>query len=480
MGKKICMWGFGVGIERAMEMCRDAGIEVLAVLDRDPAKWGAEVQSVPVADPQTLPALAPDAILVICLSFEGVSRQAASLGYGPERVVHFPQNPLEAMRRLAGNYAVCCYDYSCEGETLHTKRRRHQVRGKVVADVPSPHPLDTQRAVVAQLLESYRRATADAKNAPPAYRVGKNWESLLRTTRKDFYDAVDARDVDWLTLRLANFCRNDLSTSILGGEAGFRAFAAHPQQEPWLLQHMDVWRALVDGEHDLSEAAMPPIGNPYGYDVEGWTINWNSFVNHARAFRVLRLLEEEPRPVVAEIGGGFGGFAHQLLRTGRPLTYVNFDLPENLLISSYYLSLAFPEKKILLYDSPDLSLDRAVLEQYDAVLMPNFMLPKLQDRSVEFFINTISFSEMEHATICEYFAQIDRSGERYFYHENLSCHPAYKGFPVAVFPRLTHFRQLFASFVPWHGMDASAIGHSYVAQLFERRAAKTAKRPQAS
>ena len=44
MGKKICMWGFGVGIERAMEMCRDAGIEVLAVLDRAPTVSAAHVR----------------------------------------------------------------------------------------------------------------------------------------------------------------------------------------------------------------------------------------------------------------------------------------------------------------------------------------------------------------------------------------------------------------------------------------------------
>lgn len=470
MGKRICMWGHGPGLERAIEMCRDTNCDVLAILDNNASKWGLEVMGVQVMDPRKCAELAPDDLLVISMSFDAISRQAVEMGFPKERIVHYPANPMEAIRRITGECPLCYYEYGCDGEALQMERRVFTVRGKVVADVPCPLPLEKQRRIVAGLLEAYTRAEADALNAPPALRVGENWKRVLMSNRKEFYAAVLKGDVEWITERLGNFCRNELGFAIIGDEASFRSFAAHPVQEPWLQHHMDVWRALVDGEPGLAEAAMPPIGNPYGYDVDGHIINWNSFVNHTRAFRALRLLEDEPRPLLAEIGGGFGGYAYQLLRTNRPLTYMNFDLPENLLISSYYLSVAFPDKKILLYDSDSMSLDRSTLEQYDAVLMPNFMLPRLQDSCVDLFLNTISFSEMEHATICEYFSQIDRTVKRYFYHENLSCHPPYKGFPVAVFPRLERFRQLFASFVPWHGMDANAIGHSYVAQLFERRA----------
>ena len=321
---------------------------------------------------------------------------------------------------------------------------------------------------MSRLLDAYLRAQENAKTTSKKYQVGENWGSVLRDSRGDFYKIANCQDVEALTKKLENFCRNSLSTSIMGGEEAFLSFVNIKSQEPWLQHNLEVWIGLVDGKATIEEAAMPPIGNPYGYDVEGHIINWNSFVNHGRAFRCLRLLEDQTHPVVAEIGGGFGGFAYYLLRKNRPLTYINFDLPENLLISSYYLSMAFPEKKILLYDSSSMSLDRIVLEEYDAVMMPNFMLPYLQDKSVELFINTISFSEMEYDTICEYFFQIDRIGARYFYHENLACHPEYKGYPSVLFPNCQNFRQLFASFSPWQGFDAYALGHSYLERLFER------------
>ena len=57
--------------------------------------------------------------------------------------------------------------------------------------------------------------------------------------------------------------------------------------------------------------------------------------------------------------------------------------------------MAFPEKRILFYESPDMCLDPSRLLEYDAVMLPNFLLPRMADQSVDLFINTISLSEME-------------------------------------------------------------------------------------
>lgn len=384
-------------------------------------------------------------------------------------MIPFLANPQETLGKIGGEHAVGHFAYAYHDRRLQVTRHRYRVRGKVVRDVPSPLPREAARRIVAGLLAAYRRAQKDAQTAPPAYQAGANWNDVLARSRGALYETARDGDVERLTDLLGNFCRNALSCSILGGEAAFRSFAAHPVQESWVQHNLDVWMALIDGQAALEDAALPPIGNPYGYDVEGCLIDWNAFVNHGRAHRCLHFLEDEAHPVIAEIGGGFGGFAYHLLRRNRPLTYIDFDLPENLLIASYYLAMAFPEKRILLYDTPAMSLDPSSLRHYDAVLLPNFMLPALGDGSVSCGVNTISFSEMDYETIDEYFSQIDRIVSRYFYHENLSCHPEYQGFPSAVFPALPHFRQVFASFSPWQGLDAYALGHSYLERLFLRR-----------
>lgn len=467
MQKKICFWGHGYPVHTLIPLCEYLDIVPCAIFDNDTSKYGDNILGVEVVSPKKLGEINPDYIIITSKAHKEITAQAVSLGYEAEKMVAF-YDISDLVHDLDVFNYLWCYNYSCDGQATCNHLKTYRIRGKVTRDVPSPVPLPQQRRIVARCLDAFVRAVRVSGQVPPAYRVGENWGDVFAESRGPLYALARAGDVDGLTDLLANFCRNGLGSSIIGDERMFRSFAAGTRRHSWLQHNLEVWASLLDGEGDLGETAMPPIGNPYGYDVDGHLINWNSFINHARATRCLRLLEDCDRPVIGEIGGGFGGFAYQLLRRDIPLTYVNFDLPENLFISSYYLSMAFPEKRILLYEGPDMSLDPAVLRQYDAVMLPNFMLPAMPAESIDYLLNTISFSEMEYATICEYFSQVDRVVSRYFYHENLSCHPDYKGFPSAVFPKPRHFRQVFASFSPWMGLDAYACGHSYMERLYMR------------
>jgi hypothetical protein len=467
MGVSICLWGIGDRMQRVIDMCRVNQINVSAVLDKDPSKQGGGISGVPVMSPEQLPRLNPDFVVVTCMAFDAVRKSALALGVPEANILNFRAEPEQTMACLGGGYHIFHDTHALEGDTLVTTCHRHRLRGKMVQTIASPLPLTYQLQLAKRLLDAFARTTEEARTVPPAYQVGENWGRALKQSRQALYDAVARRDAPALADLLANFCRNDLSKFILGGKDEFEKFKASRGEE-WLQHNLDVWMGLVDGQAAFAEASMPPIGNPYGFDVDGSLINWNSYVNHARAYRCLKLLEGIERPVVAEIGGGFGGFAYQLLRQNPKAIYLDFDLPENGIIASYYLSMAYPDRRILLYDSPDLKLDRALLEQYDAVIMPNFMLPCLGDQTADLFINTISMSEMEIPTIEEYYRQIDRAGHKYFYNENLSCRPPYKGYPSSVFPELENFRQLLASFCPWQGLDAYAPVHSYLERLYMR------------
>nr|WP_321397797.1 putative sugar O-methyltransferase [uncultured Desulfobacter sp.] len=468
MKTEICLWGKGYGVERVIEMCMASGVSISAILDNDSLKWGHKALGIAVVPPEQLLELKPNYILVLSQAIDAITQQAVSMGFPAESIINFYKNPGEALKRIGAEYAVCHYKYKWDGERLQKFLFRHAVIGKHIKNIASTISKEQQIQIVAKLVEAFNLVRKNAKIVPEIYRVGENWGGVLKGTWGNFYELSEKNDIVNIVEMLSNFCRNPLSHSIMGGDGVFNKFTNHPGQESWLQHNLEVWMALVDGEASLDEVGMPPIGNPYGYNVDGHMINWNSFVNHGRAFRSLRLLSEEEHPVVAEIGGGFGGYAYNLLKKKRKLTYIDFDLPENLLIASYYLSMAYPEKKILIYDSESMNMDIAYLKKYDAVMIPNFMLPKLQDASVDFFINTISFSEMEYETICEYFNQIDRIGAKYFYHENLACHPEYKGYPSVIFPQLNNFKQLFSSISPWQGFDAYAQGHTYIERLFLR------------
>ena len=184
--------------------------------------------------------------------------------------------------------------------------------------------------------------------------------------------------------------------------------------------------------------------------------------------QLLTLVEDIDNPVICEIGGGQGGQAYSTIKNAnKHLTYINLDLPEVLAMASYLLCCGHPDKKILMYGEGDISKD------YDIILMPNFCLQELDDKSVDLFFNQRSFPEMERATVTEYLAQIGRVCSRYFYHINYNNRrkdPYGLSYVLStqVIPDLDIFKMVIQS--PWY---FNRLGEetklTYMSFLYERR-----------
>ena len=273
--------------------------------------------------------------------------------------------------------------------------------------------------IVKRLANSYRRAKDMQMNVPLAYTQGGEWKELIKTRRVEYLDALSSDNTSKLSNLLMNFFRN----SGIDGLNDYYSWIANAniiKKKEFIisiLKSYDIWKDFVGG--DLKNVSAPIIGNPWGYYIEENLIMRYSFRHHYFATLVKNLLADRDNPVVAEIGGGYGGFAYYLLKEKDNLTYINFDLPEILLISSYYLMNAFPDKKFLLFEeAPIEKISLETINSYDIIQLPNFELPKLENNSVDLFINTGSLSEMDFLTIKEYISQIARTCKRYFFHEN--------------------------------------------------------------
>jgi hypothetical protein len=344
--------------------------------------------------------------------------------------------------------------------------------GVVTEDVPSPVPLEAQYPLVDKLLQSCRLALEAIRRAPIGYRPGFNWELFLKDTRGDLWDLIEKHKVSELTALLNSCLRNRLTEGMYGGATAFSDWKDTPYSIS--VERMkgcyNSWAYTINEEPNLAELGLPPIGNPCVLRLAGAIVNANCFYNHYRAVFASRLLDNLERPVVAEIGGGVGLLGYYLQKRNKTAVYIDFDLPENLLVESYFLSMAFPEKKVLLYEGDGTRIDSDTLSNYDIVLMPNFMLPKLSDLSVDLFSNTISLSEMDYETISEYMAQIERTCRRYFYHENLAdFNFAYKNYPADFFPIPKVFHEIMTSASRWPHFAMTSKEHMYVETLYERR-----------
>lgn len=280
----------------------------------------------------------------------------------------------------------------------------HSVESLVVSD-----------ELITRLCHAYMKSKIVQKNISKPYQVGHLWQEILDTRFKALVIAIDKEDLITVKNILKNFNRDDCGYDTCGGYQYYHRMKHVPLYK---YQFINSWYNRYNACKETigiePEFNMKSIGNPVGMYQNGQTIPLCNLEYHCYSWQIADLLKPVSSPVMCEIGGGVGGQAHEVLAHGIPnLKYILLDIPEVLLISSYYLLMAHPEKKFLLYGEGNVRKSR-----YDVALMPNFVLSQLEDNSVDLFFNSCSFSEMNYETEKEYLSQIERACKCYLMHIN--------------------------------------------------------------
>ncbi len=278
--------------------------------------------------------------------------------------------------------------------------------------------------MISRIIESYHKAKDTQVSAGNAYQPAPMWKDFI-SLRQPLIDALDGKDEVAVKDLLDNLFHNGSSAFIVDYNLWL---AVRDNDEKGKQDTIDkvmvevrTWREFTDKLYPLEELYTPQIGNPYGCYINDVPIIPAAARYNYYSHKIKAMVDGVESPVVAEIGGGLGVVAYFLTRDSN-IKYVGFDLPEILIMSQYYLMMAFPEKKFLLYgERPDEYITSDMIEKYDYILMPNFMLPKLGNNSVDVFINFHSLSEVLPETIKEYIEHIARVSKGYFYHENASA-----------------------------------------------------------
>jgi putative sugar O-methyltransferase len=464
----ITIWGTGVTAQELFPLIDPTKVAVVAFFDNEPSRWGSRCHGVEILPPARLGDFRDLVMVIASRAFPQIARQLAKAGFPLEQALDYFSERSRVLEIVAGQTFLVRHYHTVVADRLSRTEERFTIERPVTESLPCPVPLEARVEVARRVGLAFLDARDAAKEVSSSkYRIGENWACVVAVSREPLYSAIKNQDWEKTVQLLDNYFRSDISSSMGSCAAAFQGFVRHAD-DAWLHHNLRVWDYSVGSHTPLTELAVPPVGNPYGFRVGGLLINADALLNHHRAHVVRRLLEGVRRPVVVEIGGGYGGFAYYLNGGPGSLTYLNFDIPESLVISSYFLSLLFPNKRIALYNYSTKAIDTGFLSAHDIVLMPNFVLPHLAEGIADVSLNTISMSEMEHATIEEYYRQIERTCRGYFYMENLACAPSYKGFPVDTFPKLSGFQEISRAVSRWVGWDAYAFGHTYLEQVFQR------------
>ncbi len=229
--------------------------------------------------------------------------------------------------------------------------------------------------------------------------------------------ALAAHDLDALRLMYRNFFRDPCGAGLVGLPGIGRDFSRY--KELFLidaLHRIDLWQRRTAGRFPVSDLATPEIGNPLGVVMADTRVRTSSEDQHFYARKIIELTGSAETPVVAEIGGGFGGMAYFLLRDRPGITYLDFDVPESIALASWYLLKAFPHLRATLYGEAPLNAE--TLNTSDIILMPGFMLPHVPRRSVDVSFNSHVLSDMSAASVHEYLGEIVRTTRHSVLHVN--------------------------------------------------------------
>lgn len=137
------------------------------------------------------------------------------------------------------------------------------------------------------------------------------------------------------------------------------------------------------------------------YSYEKKIISYSD-IFHVNFYYEIEKYISKKKNTILEIGGGYGGLA-RMICNNKNCTYILIDLPETNLISSYYLTSHFPNKKFLLYEEYKNNKE-IKFENYDFVILPPWVLTK--NIKLDFCINLRSMMEMNTDSINEYFKYI--------------------------------------------------------------------------
>jgi putative sugar O-methyltransferase len=158
------------------------------------------------------------------------------------------------------------------------------------------------------------------------------------------------------------------------------------------------------------------IGSPQKflvkYKSENYYCNIHDLSNIYYFWQISRVADrlfEIEAPIIAEIGGGYGGIVTKTKKRYPKARFIIFDLPELLAVQTYYIYKTFPNANILFLKDILERGDKIFTEDFDFIILPGWMIDQVPDKFIDLVINMRSMMEMSLSVINFYFTHIQRT-----------------------------------------------------------------------
>lgn len=133
------------------------------------------------------------------------------------------------------------------------------------------------------------------------------------------------------------------------------------------------------------------------------------------ADKISKIIKKCKSRRVIEIGGGYGGMAYYLMKTGKVDQYIDIDLPETLALATFYLMSAYPNENFLLYGEGGIDSNS---DNVKFVMLPSFEIEKIKKTEIGLAFNSYSFAEMSKEASVNYIQHIGMLRPEHILHVN--------------------------------------------------------------
>jgi putative sugar O-methyltransferase len=254
----------------------------------------------------------------------------------------------------------------------------------------------TRQKLSSEQVEKLRifRATNLAASAP--FRATDHWRQVASLFDREFHNrGLSEVEDSYYNLRFSGFAKSDPRLS------GYLVWTYYQ-----LIKERDVFNILERMSDEPREVVV-------SHEVRGRTLSLDTLISIDDFYNLVDAAPEimQKPLIIADIGAGWGRLGRIIKTVAPQCIYMIFDLPEPLLISSYYLPRIL--KTVKFSDHLDASdpkaypLGRSLLETSGLWFLGSQDLARIEDRAIDIVVNIASFQEMTKEQVASYLTIID-------------------------------------------------------------------------
>jgi len=278
---------------------------------------------------------------------------------------------------------------------------------------------DKDLDITTRIYKSYKKMKDDEPKASNLFRPSKMWQEHINKDYKILNESLQKDDLSKFSFFLSNFGNWENSLGIENNIL-VKKFEKNYFLKEYLInvlfgKQLKLWKYFNNEKKNISNLNLPTHGNQVGAYIDKNFVVVGSFFSEIYGSFLNNLISKKERPIVADLGAGYGKLAFYTLNKRKNFCFLDFDLPETLCLAAYFLMKTWPNKKTLLYGEEKYSIEKNNI--YDLIFMPSYEITKLQENSIDLFINKNSLGEMTSDVVRNYLQYICKS-TKYFLHMN--------------------------------------------------------------